>query len=318
MKAIQFKAYGEPETLSPVEIECPEPAERQLLVEVAATSVNPIDWKLHGGMFRWIKPLRFPSIPCFDFSGEVKAVGPGVEDYTPGERVFGMLPINAFGAAAEYIVVDTGYVSRVPEALSFTAAAGMPLAGMTALQALRDQGKLQAEQRLLVIGASGGVGHYAVQIGKALRAHVTGICSTRNIEMVRTLGADQVLDYTLPGFAAPEDAFDLILDASLHKPFGYWQPALKTQGIYVSLLPKLDLGLHALKLILTSRQRIKLTMVKALRKDLDYLAELAQQGLLRTVIDHIYPLNELSAALEKNKQGHAQGKIIVSVKAEYS
>jgi NADPH:quinone reductase-like Zn-dependent oxidoreductase len=317
MQAIQFKSYGGADKLSLAECERPQPAAHQLLVEVHSISINPIDWKLYGGALRLVKPMRFPSIPCFDFAGEVMETGSGVEDYKQGERVFGMLPMNGMGAAAEYIAVDIDYVSRIPDTLSFNAAAGMPLAGMTALQALRDKGNLQAGQRLLVIGAGGGVGHYAIQIGKALKAHVTGVCSTRNIERVRELGADEVLDYATPDFAPPQHAFDVILDAVAHKSFGYWQPALKPQGAYISVLPSLGLALHAMKQsFLMSPQRIRLIMVKPLRKDLDYLAGLAREGRLQTHIDHLYPLSEFGAALEKSKQGHAQGKIIVAVKAE--
>jgi chloroplastic oxoene reductase len=319
MKAIQFKSYGGPEKLSLVEIARPNPTERQLLIEVAATSINPIDWKLHDGAFRWVKPMRFPSIPCFDFAGTVAEVGSDIEDYAAGDRVFGMLPMNGLGAAAEFIAVDNDYVSRIPDNIPVTDAAGIPLAGMTALQALRDKGNLQAGQHVLVVGAGGGVGHYAVQIGKALKAHVTGVCSTRNIDRVRELGADEVLDYTAPDFVPPKQAFDVILDAVAHQSFSYWRPSLKPQAAYVSVLPSPSLALHAMKQsFLMSRQRIKLVMVKPLRKDLDYLAELAHQGQLHTLIEHVYPLSEFGAALEKSKQGHVQGKVIVSIKAEHA
>jgi len=319
MKAIQFSAYGGPEKAILVECEPPIPTERQLLIEVEATSINPIDWKLYGGELRWIKPMRFPSTPCFDFSGVVKTAGSGVAAYKSGDRVFGMLPMNGFGAAAECIAVDSDLVSRIPEGLSFADAAGIPLAGMTALQGLRDQGKLQANQRLLVIGAAGGVGHYAIQIGKAMKAHVTGVCSTRNIDRVRELGADEVLDYTVSGFTPPTEAFDLIFDAVSNKALTYWQPALKSQATYVSTLPSPALILDTVvRTLLMSRQRVKLVVVKPRRKDLDYLAGLAQQGKLHTRIDHVYPLSEFGAALEKSKQGRAQGKIIVTIKDDHS
>ena len=314
MKAVQFKAYGGTEKLFTVDLPRPEPAEHQLVVEVMATSINPIDWKLHGGMLRWIKPLRFPSIPCFDIAGAVYATGPGAADFVAGERVFGMMPIQAFGAAAEYAVIDSRLVARMPETLSFQEVAGLPLAGMTALQALRDQGKLQASRRLLVVGAAGGVGHYAVQLGKLMKAHVTGICSTRNVDWVGNLGADKVVDYTQADDIADEEPFDVILDAVTNQAFSHWRPVLAERGVYVSLLPTLDLGLQAVKLNILSSQRIKLTVVKANRADLEYLAEIARQGLLRTVIDQVYSLDELGQALEKSRAGHARGKIIVSIK----
>ena len=316
VKTIQFKAYGGPEQLIPADVPCPDTSANQLLVEVAATSVNPIDWKLHNGMLRWVRPLRFPSTPCFDFAGVIKAVGTQVSTFKPGDRIFGMLPMQSFGAAAEYLAVDEKYAAPIPSAVSFHEAAGIPLAGMTALQALRDQGCLKPGQRLLVIGGAGGVGHYAIQIGKAMGAHVTGVCSTRNLELARTLGADEVINYARTNLDMPSEAFDVILDTVIDRSFSQWRAWLGPEGIYVSLLPKFGLFLHSLRLKLFSRQRIRFTFVRPNRKDLDYLAGLAQDGLLHTEIDSVHALAELGAALRKSQSGRARGKIIVAVKTE--
>ena len=221
MKTIQFNAYGGPEQLILAEVPTPQPGPGQVLVEVAASAVNPIDWKLHSGLLRWVRPVRFPATPCFDFAGEVKALGPQTSGFKPGERVFGMLPMRAYGAAAEYLAVDAAYVAAMPGNLSFQEAAGLPLAGMTALQALRDQGRLAANQRVLIVGASGGVGHYAVQIAKALGAQVTGVCSTRNIDLVRSLGADAVIDYTRNEAMSQHGPFDLIFDTVMSQAFSH-------------------------------------------------------------------------------------------------
>ena len=185
---------------------------------------------------------------------------------------------------------------------------------MTALQALRDQGRLVANQRVLVVGASGGVGHYAVQIAKALGAKVTGICSTRNIDLVRSLGADDVIDYTRNEMEASAELFDLIFDTVMNQAFSLWRSSLAVQGVYVSLLPQLGLILHSLSLPLYSRQRVRFTFVKPNREDLNYLSGLVQSGQLRTVIDSVHPLAELPAALQKGQTGRARGKIIVAVK----
>ncbi len=312
---MQFKAYGGSEQLVMAEVPTPQPGPGQVLIEVAASAVNPIDWNLHNGMLRWVRPVRFPATPCFDFAGEVKALGPQTLGFKPGDRVFGMLPLRAYGAAAVYLAVDAACVAAMPGNLSFQEAAGLPLAGMTALQALRDQGRLVANRRVLVVGASGVVGHYAVQIAKALGAQVTGICSTRNIDLVRSLGADEVIDYTRNEARPLAGHFDLIFDTVMSQAFSHWHPSLARDGVYVSLLPQLGLILHSLTLPLYSRQRVRFTFVKPNREDLGYLGGLAQNGQLRTVIDSVHPLTGLPAALQKGQTGRARGKIILAVKA---
>jgi len=312
---MRFKRYGGLGQLTLVEAPSPMPDSKQILVEVAATSVNPIDWKLRSGMLRWIAGLSgLPATPCFDFAGEVKTLGAEVTDFKVGDRVFGMLSMKTLGAAAEYLVVDAVRAAHTPANLDDRAAAGIPLAGMTALQALRDQGGLKAGQRVLVIGAAGGVGHYGVQIAQAMGAQVTGICGTRNVELVRSLGAGEVIDYNRDDMNTPRTPFDVILDAVMNLPFGHWRPYLSNQGVYVSLLPKPNHILRALTLPLHSRQRLRFTAVKPSRQDLDYLSGLAQQGKLQTAIDSVYPLEELGSALRKSQSGRARGKIIVSVR----
>lgn len=313
MKAMQFSAYGGPERLAPAEAPMPEPAAGQLRVGIAATSVNPIDWKLHSGMLRWVKPIRFPSTPCFDFAGRITAVGPGLSGWTEGEGVFGMLPIGALGAAAEAVVVDARFACQIPAGLAVHAVAGLPLAGMTALQGLRDQGRLQAGQNLLVIGGAGGVGHYAVQIGKILGARVTAVCGPGNLEFCRSLGADAVLDYTQTDLRPPAAAFDLILDCAGHAPFSRWRLALGPAGRFVALLPSPALGFQALRLRLSGRQRIGFIFVQPRQADLAWLAERMREGVLRTVIDQVFPLEDLAAALAKSRAGHVRGKLIVAV-----
>ena len=312
MYAMQFTAYGSSERLKSAQIPIPVPLSNQIQVRVAATSINPIDWKLHSGMLRWIKPVRFPSIPCFDFAGIVSAVGNEVTDWVEGDRIFGMLPMIGQGAAAEYVAVDEKSASRVPTGLQFPVMAGLPLAGMTALQALRDQGQLKSGQQLLVVGGSGGVGHYAIQIGHLLGALVTAISSGRNTDFCKNLGASTVLDYTASGFSAPPAAFDLILDCAGQESFSQWEPAMKPTGRYVTLLPSLLTGLAALRLRLMSKQRVMLTFVKPARADLEWLAEQVQQGRLETTIDSIFPLADLATAMQKSRLGHARGKIIIT------
>jgi NADPH:quinone reductase-like Zn-dependent oxidoreductase len=314
MKAMQFTPWGGLTSLRQKETAQPEPGPSQILVEVEATAVNPIDWKLRSGAVRWIASAAgLAATPCFDFAGTVRALGTAVEGFQVGDRVFGMRPLRGMGTAAEYLAVEASCASPLPKALSAAEAAGLPLAGLTALQALRYQGGLRAGQQALIIGAAGGVGHYAVQIAKALGAEVTGVCSAGNVEGVRSLGADQVIDYTGDDLNARRGPFDVILDAAVHLPFRQWRPWLAERGVYISLLPKPGLVLQGWALALHTRQRMRFTGAKPNRADLDTLACLAEAGKLRTWIDSTYPLEQLGAALERSRGGRARGKIIVRI-----
>jgi len=313
MKTMQFTGYGGPEKLRFVDKPIPTPSAQQLQIRVSATSINPIDWKLHSGMLRWVKPLRFPSTPCFDFAGTITVTGADVMGWTAGDRVFGMLPINGLGAAAEYVAVDSHYACRMPEGLSFENMAGLPLAGMTALQGLRDQGELKPGHTLLVIGAAGGVGHYAVQIGRLLGAQVTTLSGPGNLAFCRELGAETALDYNQANPSLAKAGFDVILDCSGHSPFSRWQHSLAPRGRYVALLPSVSVGLAALRLKLFSSQRIRLTLVRSQQDDLAWLANEVSAGRLKTVIDEVFPLERLADALKKSQGGHSRGKMIVSL-----
>lgn len=313
MKTMQFTGYGGPEKLRFVDKPIPTPSAQQLQIRVSATSINPIDWKLHSGMLRWVKPLRFPSTPCFDFAGTITVTGADVMGWTAGDRVFGMLPINGLGAAAEYVAVDSHYACRMPEGLSFENMAGLPLAGMTALQGLRDQGELKPGHTLLVIGAAGGVGHYAVQMGRLLGAQVTTLSGPGNLAFCRELGAETALDYNQANPSLAKAGFDVILDCSGHSPFSRWQHSLAPRGRYVALLPSVSVGLAALRLKLFSSQRIRLTLVRSQQDDLAWLANEVSAGRLKTVIDEVFPLERLADALKKSQGGHSRGKMIVSL-----
>ena len=314
MKSMRFKPYGGLEQMRLVNAPPPAPAQGQILVEVAATSVNPVDWKLRSGMLRWITGMAgLPGIPCFDFAGQVKGLGGEVADFAVGDRVFGMLSMRRLGAATEHLVVDAADAALLPASLDYKSAAGIPLAGMTALQALRDQGGLAVGHRALIIGASGGVGHYGVQIAKAMGAHVTGVCGSQNVELVRSLGANEIINYTRADAGTVGEPFDVILDSVMSLPFARWRPHLSNRGVFVSLLPKPDHLLRAWTLPLHSQQRLRFTAVRPNRRDLGFLGDLAEQGKLKTVIDSVHPLEDLAAAMQKSQSGRARGKIIVSV-----
>ena len=213
MRAMVYRAYGGPEGLQVETVPRPKPGPRQLLIRVVTTSVNPVDWKMASGAIRLYMPAKFPCIPGFDLSGEVVEQGSGVTEFPPGTRVHARIATP--GASAEYAVADAAMVARLPKEMNWAQAAALPLAGMTALQGLRDRAGLPmagATQRVLIVGASGGVGHLAVQIAVAAGARVTGVCSARNLELVKKLGAHDVLDYTKPNPYRGVEPFNIVYD----------------------------------------------------------------------------------------------------------
>jgi len=309
---MRFAAFGGLKSLRLLDLPRPEAKPGEIVVEVAATSVNPIDWKLRSGVFRWVSPLRFSSVPCFDFAGKVAEVGAGIDRLQPGMRVFGLRPLDRLGAACEAIVAAPSELVEIPSNVSMEQAAGVPLAGMTALQALRTPKPSQPSEKVLIVGASGGVGHYAVQIGKALAADITAVCSTPNLGWVRDLGADAVLDYARGETDSPRPVFDRVFDAVSLGTFAHWRRWLKPDGVYVTLLPRGELLLHRVTShFQSSRQGARAIFLRPNQDDLSTLAKWMEEGKLQTVIDSVYALEELGAAFDKSRAGHARGKIIV-------
>lgn len=314
MRAMRFQRVGLNRRLIGAELPRPSPGQDELLVKVAYAAINPVDWKLHGGLLEWLPIPGRSDIPCFDFAGRVAAIAEGVDRFTVGQRVFGMLrPRENAGAAAEYLTVRAELAAAVPDGLDFASAAGLPLAGLTALQALR-RGNLSFGSRLLVIGASGGVGHLGIQLGKCLGAEVTGICSGANVELVRSLGADSVIDYT-QGLPADIEPFDVILDAVVNRPCGQWLRWLKPNGWLFALLPTPSAVFHGLSSPLTGKQQVRIVMAKANGTDVAALAELAQQGRVRVSIDRVVKLSELEQGFALSKAGRTRGKIVVEIDA---
>lgn len=315
MRAIVYHAYGGPDRLEMTDIPRPSPGAGQVLVRVITSSVNPVDWKRAKGKLRFIMPVRFPAVPGFDVAGDVAEVGPGVSEFSVGDRVHARIATdNGTGACAEFAIVGLDVLVRVPAGMDPGEAAGLPLAGITALQGLRDRAGLRLEgarDRVLVVGASGGVGHMAVQIARCAGATVVGVCSARNAALVSSLGAHEVIDYKKPNPYRGQAPFDIILDCVGGSPLP-WISRLGRGGRYASTMPGPAVFLLSTLNALSGR-KVHPVMLKSSAKDLRVLDRLVEERKLRVVIDRRYPLAELRAAWERSMTGRVVGKIVIEV-----
>ena len=325
MKAIVYSDYGL-SNLKLENIEKPVPNDDQILVKVRAASINPYDWHFVEGtpyiMRMMGVGLRKPKDIQLgvDFAGTVEAVGKNVTQFKPGDDVFG----GRGGAFAEYVCRRAeGAVALKPANLTFEQAASVNIAGITALQALRDKGKVQPGQKVLINGASGGVGTFAVQIAKTFGADVTGVCSTRNVDLVRSLGADHVIDYTKEDFAKGTERYDVILDNVPNHSLSECRRILTPNGKYVMIggggpndsrwVGPFGRVIKTMVLSPFTSQKMGMMMADANGKDLTILADMMQSGKLKPVIDRTYKLNEVPAAIAYLEEGHARGKVIITV-----
>lgn len=313
MRAMSYRSYGGPEKLELGELPTPTAHANQVAIRVRAASVNPVDWKKASGMIRLIQPASFPIVPGYDVAGEVVGIGRGVTGYSLGQRVHGRIQEASGGACAEVAVAGVDVTCPIPEKMSFGEAAALPLAGMTALQGLRDGGKLGENdpQRVLVIGASGGVGHFAVQVARARGAHVVGVCSTRNMKLVAELGAHEVIDYTQPDAFRGQAPFDIILDC-VGEELKKWLAMLTPKGRYASCLPGPAVIARSVLNVTCARQ-VTAVILRPRAADLALLDGLYSEGKLRVVIDSRFPLEKLADAWTRSISGRAVGKIVIDV-----
>jgi len=321
MKAIVREKYGSPSVLELREIDKPVPMDNQVLVKVQAAAVNPLDWHVLRGEpflvrlmgFGLLKPKH--QILGADMAGRIEAVGKGVTRFKTGDEVFGA----GMGGFAEYACVREDKLVLKPSAITFEQAAAIPVAGITALQALRDHGRLQQGQHVLINGASGGVGTFAVQIAKAMGAHVTGVCSEKNVEMVRSIGADHVIDYTKDDYWSSGQEYDLIVDNAAFYSIGKPLRALKATGIYVGIggsssTASVLRGLIFNPLIAKMKGKKVVSFMSDLKQsDLEFLKELLETGKIVPVIDREYSLSETARAIRHVEEGHTRGKVVINV-----
>ncbi|HET6212917.1 MAG TPA: NAD(P)-dependent alcohol dehydrogenase [Micromonosporaceae bacterium] len=323
MKAIRYHAYGSPDVLQLEDIDVPVVGDDAVLVRVKAASVNPVDFHLMRGTPYFVRLQTGRSRPKItslgmDMAGVVEAVGKDVTGFEPGDEVFG----HCRGTLAEYVSVRAHRaVLRKPANVTFEQAASVPVAAYTALQALRDKGRIQPGHRVLVNGAAGGVGTFTVQIAKAYGAEVTGVCSTRNVEMVRSIGADQVIDYTKDDFTRTGLRYDLMVDIAGNRTLAENRRVLAPNGILVGVGGPIEGNwiaplIRPLAMLILSRfvsQKMAPMLAHESRDDLVVLRELLETGRVSPVIDRTYPLSQVPEAMRYLEAGHAQGKVVITV-----
>lgn len=325
MRAVVYRCYGPPDVLKVENIEKPTPADNQVLVKVHAAAINPLDWHYTRGkpyIMRMEAGIGAPKNPRLgvDFAGTVEAVGKDVKRFKPGDEVFG----GKYGALAEYVTpAEDGAIVLKPANLTFEQAAAVGVAAITALQGLRDEGKVQPGQKVLINGASGGVGTFAVQIAKSFGAEVTGVSSTRNLELVRSIGADHVIDYTKEDFTESTERYDVILDNVGNRALLDIRGVLTPEGKYVLIGgggpdagPWIGVFAGPIKAIVLSKfvsQDMGMFLADLNQEDLTVLSDLMQTGKVTPVIDRRYKLSDISQAMQYLEDGHARGKVVIDV-----
>jgi len=309
MKAIRFHHYGGPDLLVLDDVPAPNLCAGEVLVRIQAAGVNPADYKFRAGWFKDFVNLTLPFIPGADFSGTVERVGPGVQGFKPGDEVFGMRDVQVGGSYAQYIAVRSDAIALKPRRLSHTQAAGVPLAALTAWSALFDHAELKRGQRVLIHAASGGVGVFAVQLAKLAGTEVIATTSTDNVELVRSLGADQVIDYRIADFASTVKDIDIVLDTLGGETQVKSMEVLRTDGLIVTLQPP---GIEAM-LAKQMKVRTALVEVAANGKRIAKLASLLDDGVLTPIIDQVLPLAQAGQAHVRSESGRARGKIVLTV-----
>jgi NADPH:quinone reductase-like Zn-dependent oxidoreductase len=324
MKAIVHTRYGPPDELQLKEVEKPVPKEDEVLIKIHATTVTTTDCNARNFTFL-PKLLRLPmrmqfgflkpkiKILGIDLAGDVEAVGKDVTRFKIGDQVFGT-PEPALGAHAEYICIpEDGVLTKKPANMTYEEAASVPLAGHTALYFIRDLGKIQAGQKVIIIGASGAVGTFAVQLAKYFGAEVTGVCSTTNLEMVKSLGADKVIDYTKEDFTQSGESYDVIFDAVSKSSFLRCKRSLREKGIYLLTMPSLAFLFQMLWTSMVGDKKIINGSRLATVEDLLFFNELIEAGKLKTVIDRRYPLDQTAEAFRYVEKGHKKGNVVITV-----
>ncbi|XP_015087850.1 chloroplast envelope quinone oxidoreductase homolog [Solanum pennellii] len=322
MHAVQYDSYGGgAAALKHVEVPVPTPKKDEVLLKLEAASINPVDWKIQKGMLRPLLPTKFPFIPTTDVGGEVVEVGSNVKSFKAGDKVVAMLNTLNGGGLAEYAVANESLTVPRPAEVSAAEGAGLVIAGLTALQALVNPAEVKLDgtgprKNILVTAASGGVGHYAVQLAKLGNTHVTATCGARNIDFVKSLGADEVLDYKTPEGAALKSPsgqkYDAVIHCTTGIPWSTFEPNLSSSGKVVDITPGVSaMWTFAVKKLTFSKKQLVPLLLIPKKENLELIVGLVKEGKLKTVVDSRFPLSKAEDAWSKSIDGHATGKIVV-------
>ncbi len=312
MKAAIIEQYGAPEVLKIAEVPRPVPKSREILIRIHAVSINPVDWKIRKGNLKSILNKRFPKILGIEFSGVIEEIGENVKHFEKGQRVFAGKSYEG-GGYAEFAVVDAKKVILIPDTISHEEACTMAVAGMTALQGLRNKGKIKPGMEVIINGASGGVGTYAIQIAKVLGAKVTAVCSARNFDLVKSLGADVIIDYEETDFTKRPQKYNIIFDAVGYRSFWQTYKVLRKWGIYVNISPNVPLYITSMITRLNPGRKSKGFMLHPDMEDLKEVMQMIADKKIKVVIDKVFPLEQISEAHRYSETERARGKIVITV-----
>lgn len=315
MKAVVIDRYGGNEVVEVRDMPIPGPGPDDVLIKAYAASINPVDWKIRNGMTKIITGRKFPKILGSECAGEVVETGAHVTRFKKGDLVIGFPGIRRLSAFAEYVCSPEHTAFPKPGSITFEEASTLPIAGLTALQALRDLGRIAAGRNVLINGASGGVGTFAVQIAKIFGAEVTAVCSGPNADLVKGLGADCLLDYTREDFTEGGKRYDIIFDAVSKRSFGECRKALAPKGIYVNTLPVFSVLVNQYLTGFLTRQKARTIMVRPNAADMEWMRTRLGEGRLRVVIDRVFPLEQIREAFAYSETGKARGKVVLKVLA---
>lgn len=312
MKAAIIEQYGGPEVIRIAEIPKPVPGPDEVLIKIFAASINPVDWKIRKGNLKMMLSKKFPKILGIEFSGIIEETGENVKNFRKGQRVFAGKSYEG-GGYAEYALAESSRTILIPDNVSFEEASTMAVAGMTALQGLRNKGRLKSGMDVIVNGASGGVGTYAVQIAKVLGAKVTAVCSAKNFDLLKSLGADVLIDYKEVDFTRLPKKYNIVFDAVGYRTFWQTRKVLKKKGIYVNISPSIPLYITSLVTLLNPGKKSKGFMLHPDMDDLKEVMQMIAEKKIKVVIDKVFPLDKIAEAHAYSETERAKGKIVLSI-----
>jgi NADPH:quinone reductase-like Zn-dependent oxidoreductase len=313
LKAAVIYEYGSPEVFRIEEIDKPSIRDDEVLIKVMAVSINPIDWKQRQGWHRLFLKAHFPVVLGYDVAGEIEECGAKVDAYKSGDQVYTRLTRRFGGAFAEYAAAPQSILAGKPENISWQEAAAVPLAAVTALQGLRDYCKLKKGEKVLIIGAAGGVGHFALQLSKIMGGLTVAVCSSRHKKMMEELNPDDFIDYTRVDFKTLSDKYDIIFDAAGVENFPDCKHILNPGGRYLTTLPRPKLLIHKIMTVFTRRKKVKTFLMKSSGSDLEFISDLIRRNELKIFIDSVFPLEKIADAHRKAEEYHTEGKIVVTI-----